>query len=467
MMIQLLVAVSTFCNPMSIPNTPIGIECRDYPNGSALPESPAWRRAMWKADKTVQFRELADPTVLVEGNVWYLYPSCGLMWTSEDCGGTWKHVPVQAETSYAPGVVKFRGRYYMAMSHGCLSVADSPTGPFRELGKFDAGSFGDDPQMPTPAGDPTFLVDEGRLYLYWGVCNRPKSIWGAELDPENPLRAKTPARCLLEYDPKTYPWQSTNEGAWVFKRGGKYFLVYSGYGTSDPRYCGVAMKSDAPLGPFVHQKNNPFFSTTEGVVTGTGHGSVFEDEKGDLWVAYCIVVCRYHHFERLIGMDRVCMDENGDLSVSHATDTPQWLPSSGKRGATGWKALEAVCSAKEVCDGKLNTFHAFDACPVNIECAFGAPKTLRAYRLIWRDLGLDVRNGVNPGPYQYRIECRENGRWKTWYDASANGVDLTVDYREAPAVIADAVRLVIIGCPKGLTPAVSEFTVFGEDADHS
>lgn len=453
----------TFCNPMSIPDMPIGIECRDFANGSPVPQTPAWRPRMWGDRKfTIQFRELADPTIRVEGSRWYLYPSCGLMWVSDNCGGTWRHVPLSGETPYAPDVIRFRGKYYMAVSHGPVSVSDSPTGPFRVLGRFDKDSFGHDPQMPTPAGDPAFFTEDGRLYLYWGVCNPPKSIWGAELDPDDPLKAKAPARCLLTYDREKYPWHGANEGSWVFKRNGTYYLFYSGRGTGDARYDISAMKSRNPLGPFVHQKNSPFFLSPKGVVTGTGHCSVFEDERGDVWVCYCVLVGRYHSFERMIGMDRLELDANGDFVSATATDTPQWLPSSGKKGDTGWKSIPMTCNASECCDGSLKTFGILSGVQPSLECDFGGMRTLRAFRLIWRDYGLDTKRGVVPGAYRYRVDRRENGVWRPWVDRSRSDVDLTVDYREGPEARGDAVRLVVTDAPKGMTPAVTEFTVFGD-----
>ena len=42
--------------------------------------------------------------------------------------------------------------------------------------------------------------------------------------------------------------------------------------------------------------------------------------------------------------------------------------------------------------------------------------------------------------------------------------DFLVDYRECPPTPGKAARLVIVGAPKGITPGVAEFTVFGEAA---
>ena len=85
-MLSILLAVSTYCNPLSIPDMPVGIVCRDARNGDPIAEK-GWRHDFWLRaacgfTQIRQFRELADPVVYAEGDTWYLYPSAGLMWTS-------------------------------------------------------------------------------------------------------------------------------------------------------------------------------------------------------------------------------------------------------------------------------------------------------------------------------------------------------------------------------------------------
>ena len=470
-MLSILLAVSTYCNPLSIPDMPIGIVCRDARNGDPIAEK-GWRHDFWLRaacgfSQIRQFRELADPVVYAEGDTWYLYPSAGLMWTSSDFGGTWEHVPVQAEGPYAPAVAKFRGRYYLCTSGGPLSVADSPVGPFTTLGEFDKKSFSRDPKMPSTL-DPCLLADGDSLYLYWGCCAKPKAVWGVELDPGNPLRAKTPgsAVCLLEYDEAKYPWLvELIEGPWAFKRGDTYYLTYATDNTANPGYRWCAMKSKSPLGPFVHQKNNPFFMTDKGLVTGTSHGSIWQDGSGDWWINHCIIVGAYFGFERMLAQDRLYFDANGDISVGKGTETPQWLPSSGRKGDTGWKALELVSRHPAATDNRFATWETVDSLPSKLVFEFKGPRTIESFRIIWRDLGLDTNRGVLPGPYRYRVDYRSNKIWWTWCDASKNATDLLVDYREAPEVTADAVRLEVIGAPPGITPGLVEFTVFGKEPE--
>ncbi len=456
---------STFCNPLSIPGMPIGAYCRGHENGTEFPKD-AWSQRFWNAGicnggTMKQHREIADPVTYVEGNTWYLYPSLGLLWKSENCGGTWERVDVSERNDYAPAVAKLGSRYYLCTSFGNIRVGDSPTGPFTDLGPFDMSSFG--PEKMPGTGDPALLADEGRLYLYWGCCAAPKALWVVELDPENPVKGKGNAKCLMEYDEAKYPWlNELIEGVWAFRRGDTYYLCYATGNTINPDYVWCCSKSSSPMGPFTPQKRNPFFATTKGLVTGTSHGSIWSDKDGDWWINYCIAVSAYHGFERMIGQDRLFFDEDGDISVGSATSTPQWLPSSGKKGDTGWKRIEVVrTDAWAACDDAIRSWWAMPREKREAAFFFGREATVRAFRVIWRDLGLDIERGVKPGAYQYRIDRREGGEWKTWLDATDNSTDLTVDYREAPEATADAVRITVVGAPEGITPALADFAVFG------
>lgn len=456
-------APQTFCNPMSLPDTPIGVYCRDATLGMDLPSTSDWKHVTWmQSPHRRPFREVADPTVYVENGVWYLYPSGGLLWKSTDCGGTWKHVERMKESRYAPAFCKFRGKYYLVTFDGPLCVADSPEGPFRELGFFERNTFGDDPQM-AKFYDPELFADGDRVYLYWGCCNPGnKSIWGAELDPDDLRRAKSKAVCLVEKDSKHHPWQRILEGPSVFRRKGVYYLTYSVGGTDSPKYAWIATKGATPLGPFVHQRHNPFFYTPTGLITGTAHGCVFDSGNDDWWVAYTILVGGYHYFERLCGLDRIGFDENGDLTASSATSTPQWLPSTGLRGDAGWQALTLHGDAKHAIDDVLKTWWEIrGTLPQKLKFTLDNISEIRAVRLVWKDVGLDPLRGVIAGPYRYRLWARTRGKWEVWIDASENDRDLLSDYREGRPMEADAVSLEILSAPKGIVPALDEISVFG------
>jgi hypothetical protein len=88
-------APQRYCNPLPIPNFPVGKLVRDVTKGE--PNDGG----LWFSEKKEQFRELADPTALWHEGAWYLYPSCDMAWVSREEGRTWQHQPlnVPAATS--------------------------------------------------------------------------------------------------------------------------------------------------------------------------------------------------------------------------------------------------------------------------------------------------------------------------------------------------------------------------------
>jgi hypothetical protein len=89
--------------------------------------------------------------------------------------------------------------------------------------------------------------------------------------------------------------------------------------------------------------------------------------------------------------------------------------------------------------------------------------SIHAVRLIWRDIGLDTKRGVKPGPFRYRVEIETaKDQWTTILDRSDSTEDLLIDYRECKIATGTRVRLALLGWPKGITPGVAEFTVFGK-----
>jgi len=91
--------------------------------------------------------------------------------------------------------------------------------------------------------------------------------------------------------------------------------------------------------------------------------------------------------------------------------------------------------------------------------------TVRAIRIVWRDIGLNTAKGIAPGPFRYKVEVQNaSGSWVTALDRGNSAEDFLVDYRECRPTPGKAARLVILGAPKGITPGVAEFTVFGEAA---
>ncbi len=474
------VTPATYCNPLPLPDYPIGRAARDITNGEAWDSSGGWL-----LEHKEQFRELADPTAIWEGGKWYLYPSVDMAWVSEDKGATWQHHPLNvSDIGYAPTVVKHKGKFLMLASGSGLYAADSPLGEFKEMGRIELPAG-----VPSQVDPMLFSDDDGRLFYYWG-CSRAGGIWAVELDPDQPTKMLGVPREVVPFDPVKQPWEAVGEwnqnpnvgwveGSWMLKRNGKYYLTFSAAGTENRTYAMGCYTASSPLGPFTAQKRNPIFRTPSGLVTGTAHGCIVAGPKDELWVFHTIRGGVANAFERRIGMDRAQLDTSGELFVPAATSVPQWVSDSGSVDHlptpdwlplnTGMPTLGSTCASnlpgRFAVDDEMRTWWqpALDDLQPTLTSRFVGAAEVQAVRIIWRDVGLDTHRGVIAGPFRYRVEISSGeGEWKTLIDRSASTEDFLIDYRECPPATGVAARLIIIGHPKGITPAVAEFTVFGK-----
>ncbi len=470
----------TYCNPLPVPNYPVGRVVRDLRNGDKTDGS-----FLWFVDRVEQYRELADPTAIWHDGRWILYPSVDMAWVSADMGATWQHHPLNLrDVGYAPTVVRQGDRFLLMASSSPIYASSSPLGPFKEIGrpKLPAG-------LPDTIDPMLFVDDTGRLFFYWG-CTETGGIYGIELDAADPARPIGQATKLIPFSPDAHPWERVGEfnqqrnagwveGSWMVKREGRYYLTYSAAGTEHRAYAMGAYVGTSPLGPFTPQGHNPIFRTTSGLVTGTAHGSIIKGPGDRWWVFYTIAAGVAHGFERRVGMDPVEFDARGELIVPRATSTPQWLPGRRPGGGgpadTGWLPVNGGLqtlgssnapnlSGRLAVDNDLRTWWqpaGGDAAPT-LTSRLYAPATIRAVRIAWRDIGLDSNRGVPPGPYRYRVELETSaGKWQPVLDRTASDEDLLVDYREIEPTVASRARLVVTAWPKGITPGVAEFTVFG------
>ena len=468
-------APTRLINPLPLPNYPVGRLSRDVTKGQSITQ-----QGLWLVDRAEPYRELADPTGLWHEGKWYLYPSVDMAWVSADEGRTWQHHPLNLrDVGYAPTVVHHRGRFLL-MSSAEIYASDSPLGPFASIGKMELPAV---PGLPPHIDPMLFSDDDGRLFYYWG-CTPNSGIWGVELDAADPTRAISQPKELIPFLPDTYKWERVGshnqnpktgwmEGAWMVKHNSRYILTYCAGGTQYRTYTMGAYASDSPLGPFVPQKRNPIFRTTEGLVTGTAHGSIIRGPRGRHWVFYTVFACVVHGFERRLGMDLVEFDEHGEIYVPQATVTPQPLP--GDEPAVAWEVLnesEPTLGSSNApnsygrfaADNSMTSWWrpaAEDAVP-QLTTQFSGRATIHAARVIWRDVGLDTKGGVLPGPFRYRIEAETApGVWTTIIDRTASTEDYLIDYRECAPTPAQRARLVVTGHPAGISPAVAEFTLFG------
>lgn len=236
----------------------------------------------------------ADPHIAVFGNRFYIYPttdgkegwasdsfSC---WSSFDMvhwknEGTildlkndlaWAH-----KYAWAPAIAFKNGRYYYyyaADKNIGVAIADRPEGPFKDpLGKPLVASTAFKGQMI----DPMVLIDsDGQGYLYWGQGN-------CHMVRLNEDMISFDTSKVITIRPDGY-----NEGPFVLKRKGIYYLMWSEYDTRDPRYSIAYATSKSPLGPFVKAEGQAILKGS-GAVKGAGHHSVVQVPGKDEWyIAY-------------------------------------------------------------------------------------------------------------------------------------------------------------------------------------
>ncbi|MBE6562388.1 MAG: hypothetical protein E7660_01485 [Ruminococcaceae bacterium] len=457
----------TYCNPIPLPDYPIGRKCYE--------ESFSHR---------CDYRETADPTVIYEDGKWYLYPSCGMVYITEDFIH-WEHRRMEPyDCGYAPTVVKHKGRFYLTACSTSLFVSDTPDGPFERVGDFTLPSgeyiYVDDPML--------FSDDDGRLYFYFGCGG---DIKGVELDTDCPTKLLSEPSVMFSYDTENHEWErmgdfnedpsySWIEGAWMYKRGDTYYLTYCAPGTEWITYAMGAYKSKSPLGPFEYMETSPFISKRYGLVRGPGHGCLVDGPNGTLWAFYTCCMCYGGNFERRIGFDPIGFDENGNIIPTEATEIPQLAPGYNKAPHLGNGAglipltQRKSCHSSSEAPGRDSLYAVDDSMITWWQPSSDDPEptlTVKlgevgfrtaSVRLIWRDVGLDIKKGYLPGPFGYKIEALDkDGEWICVLDKSDNKTDMCIDYLPLESVIATEVRLKITSHPENIEPGLINFTVFG------
>ncbi len=283
---------------------------------------------------------LADPFVYYEDGLYYLYgtdqaraSSYGFpVLTSTDLVN-WQfrdyafHKTEDSWTQlhyWGPEVLKIsEGRYYMYFNgspntepdppfnmHLCVAVSDSPLGPFKEL----KAPFYKAPE-PDEAIDQNIFIDEnGCGYLvYTQVTSGRNEIRVAKLK-DNLLELETePELIIIPTEPwESRPWNGhkVTEGAYMFRRGDYYYLLYTANDFQDPFYSiGYATSRD-PLGPWLKYEGNPILAKTDSV-HGPGNGMLIDSPDGE--ETFIIYHTHYKPGQvgpRQVAIDRVYFKEN-------------------------------------------------------------------------------------------------------------------------------------------------------------
>ena len=240
----------------------------------------------------------ADPHIACFDGTYYIYPttdgiegwgsSSFSCWSSTDLIH-WKNEGVildfQKDLSWAdkrawaPCIATKNGTYYFYFSAAQqigVAVSDSPTGPFKDplarplvaRGAYQCQTI--DPMV--------FVDDDGSAYLYFGQGNC------------NVVRLNEDMISFDQDQVKRITPKGYNEGAFMLKRQGRYYLMWSSFDTRDPRYCVNYAVGASPMGPFTPAANNPILKQ-KGIVKAAGHHSVVQVPGQDQWYT------AYHRFQ--------------------------------------------------------------------------------------------------------------------------------------------------------------------------
>ncbi|MDR1722535.1 MAG: glycoside hydrolase family 43 protein [Tannerella sp.] len=277
-----------------------------------------------------------DPFILLYDGMYYAYGTSSdngiLVYTSEDLE-TWK-IPennlalnkddVWADQWYwAPEVYHINGKFYMYYSadeHICVAVADNPLGPFRQ-----------DVRKPMIADEKCidnslFIDDDGKAYLYFDRFNDGLNIWVAELEDNlTEIKPETMQACIHVSQEWEEVWPRVNEGSFVIKHNGVYYMTYSANSYESPFYgIGVATAT-SPFGPWKKYENNPIYQNV-GELVGIGHSAMFTDKDGILHIVFHSHNSKVSIHPRLMHISTVTFEKRNEeeiMKIDPAYMTPK------------------------------------------------------------------------------------------------------------------------------------------------
>lgn len=295
---------------------------------------------------------LADPFILLSGDTYYAYGTHsdrGIeVYTSDDLL-TWTPRGLALDKRdvwgdrwfWAPEVYALGGRFYMYYSadeHISAAVADSPLGPFRQTVKA--------PMLPGEKSidNSLFIDDDGQAYLFFVRFNDGNNIWVARLaDDFVTLRPETMRPCLHVSQPWEEVWPRVNEGPYVVKHDGLYYMTYSANSYESPLYGIGCATADNPMGPWTKYADNPLLQRP-GDLYGTGHHALFTDKEGQGRIVFHAHRDSAHIHPRAmhIGWVRFDKTDGADrLQISSDYVTPCLAEKASAEGASAGSAAAA------------------------------------------------------------------------------------------------------------------------------
>ena len=233
--------------------------------------------------------------------------------------------------AWAPAAVEKDGKYYFYYSGDQgrrkaigVAVSDSPTGPFRDVGHPIVDKRPEGVNNGQQIDVDVFIDDDGQPYLYWGNGY----MAGAKLNADM-VSIDTATVTVMTPKGGTLRDYAFREGAYVFKRNGIYYFLWSVDDTGSPNYHVAYGTSDSPLGP-IKVADNPIViqQRPDEKIYGTAHNSVLQIPGRDEWyIIYHRINENYLDrekgpgFHRQVCIDRMEFDAEGKILPVTPTNT--------------------------------------------------------------------------------------------------------------------------------------------------
>ncbi|MBM7115037.1 family 43 glycosylhydrolase [Archangium primigenium] len=297
----------------------------------------------------------ADPDIKIYNGVYWVYPTYSAPYNSQtyldafsstDLVRWTKHSRVLDKANiswatraiWAPSPIFRNNTYYLyfgandiqndsQMGGIGVSKSNHPAGPYVDaIGRPLIAKFINGAQ---PIDQNIFIDDDGQAYLYyggWGHCNVVKV---------NSDMISLDTSSFKEITPSGYV-----EGALMFKRKGKYYLMWSEGGWTGPDYRVSYSIANSPLGPF--PKLGTILSQNATLATGSGHNSVVNVPGTDDW--YIV----YHRRplgatdgnHRELSLDRMSFNADGTIKPVEMTTQDNFCDGN----ALGWSTYGGAWS---------------------------------------------------------------------------------------------------------------------------
>ncbi|WP_325891779.1 glycoside hydrolase family 43 protein [Grimontia sp. NTOU-MAR1] len=297
---------------------------------------------------------LADPHVIKHNGVYYMYPTSNgrgsparlYVYSSSDLRNWTKHNVAFSKgvnELWAPDVFYHEATdtFYMYYTQSNsytdikigIATSKTPYGPFDDKGILTDGIDAH-----------VFQDDDGQIYFYW--TKAPAGFLGQgpiavrKMDPLSPtrfigeekivIRANQGWENIFTGSPEAmFKFMPITEGAFIVKRNGTYYMLYSGGFFASVNYSTGYATSNSPMGDFTKSAKNPILSAfRQQGLSGPGHVAVVENNNGGLSIIYH-GKSKGEYVEgggdRYISEDTLWFDGNGEIQIGTSFLNPNRL----------------------------------------------------------------------------------------------------------------------------------------------